>query len=238
MLRPQTRRTLNLLSATATLVVACNAAAQPSYLPVGPQTNIPVATVSAGGWSQCYLDNYTEQLDAATVLSACTEEHLMLACRVTGSSTLNLLAQAPRSDVLAPTGTDATTVHTANGTDWYFDNSGSKGNGGGSSWGFARQGDTVNRDNCDTAGFTEPSGVFKLCWHFEPPVVGGYRCGDDTSEDGIERVVYQARAAVPPPPPPADAIAVPTISIYGMMLSFLGLLVLALHRLSSKSDKE
>jgi hypothetical protein len=227
MVSPQSRRTLTCLVTASVLGWACNVAAQPAYLPVGPQTNVPVDTVSAGGWSQCYLGNYTEQLDAATVLSACTEAHLMLACRVAGSSTLNLLAQAPRADVLSPTGTSATTVHTANGTDWYFDNSGSAGDGGGSSWGFARQGDQVNKDTCDTAGFTEPSGAFKLCWHFNPPTVGGYRCGDDTSEDGIERVVFQARGST----------AIPTIGAYGLMLTVIGLFGLAVRRLSGKSGE-
>jgi hypothetical protein len=233
MVSSQTPQILKLLSAATLLGWACNAAAQPAYLPVGPQTDVPVDTVSAGGWSQCYLDNYTGQLNADTVLSACTEEHLMLACRDTGSSTLTLLAQAPRSDVLAPTGTGASTVHTANGTDWYFDNSGSVGDGGGSSWGFARQGDTVNKDNCDTAGFSEPSGDFKLCWHFNPPTVGGYRCGDDTSEDGIERIVFQAQGAAPP-----SATAVPTLGTFGLALTVIGLFGLAVRRLASKSEKE
>jgi len=228
-------RKLKILSATTALGLACNVIAQPSYLPVGPQTGVPVATVSNGGWSQCYLDNYTERLDAAAVLSACTEEHLMLACRDTGSPTLNLLAQAPRSDVITPTGSGATSVHTANGTDWYFDNSGSVGAGGGGSWGFLREGDQVNKDSCDTAGFSEASGAFKLCWHFDPPKVGGYRCGDDTSEDGIERIVFQARAAAPPPPPTGTTV-IPSMGTYGLTLSILGLLVLAVRRLSSKSD--
>lgn len=186
---------------------------------------MPVATVSDGGWSQCYLDNYTDQLSADSVLAACTEAHLMLACRTTGSATLSVLAQAPRADVLTPTGTSATSVHTANGSDWYFDNSGSNGDGGGASWGFLRQGDVVNKDNCDTAGFTEPSGAFKLCWHFNPPTVGGYRCGDDTSEDGIERIVYQASAA-----PPAPAVAVPALGGSGLLLTILGLAGLAVRR--------
>lgn len=225
MLNSRTRRTLQVLGTTFGLGLAGIASAQPAYLPVGPQTDVPVATVADGGWSQCYLDNYTDQLSADSVLAACTEAHLMLACRTTGSATLSLLAQAPRADVLTPTGTGATSVHTANGSDWYFDNSGSSGDGGGASWGFLRQGDVVNKDNCDTAGFTEPSGAFKLCWHFNPPTVGGYRCGDDTSEDGIERIVYQASAA-----PPAPAVAVPALGSGALLLTILGLAGLAVRR--------
>jgi hypothetical protein len=226
MVNSRTRRTLQVLGAVVGLGLACVAAAQPAYQPVGPQTNVAVATVSDGGWSQCYLDNYNDQLDANTVLAACTEEHLMLACRQADSPTLSVLAQAPRADVITPTGSGATSVHTANGADWYFDNSGSNGDGGGASWGFLRQGDVVNKDNCDTAGFNEPSGAFKLCWHFNPPTVGGYRCGDDTSEDGIERIVFQASAAVPVP-----AVAVPALGTYGLLLTFLGLAGLAVRRL-------
>jgi hypothetical protein len=228
MLNSRTRRALQVLGTALGLGLAGVASAQPAYLPVGPQTDVPVATVSDGGWSQCYLDNYTDQLSAGSVLAACTQEHLMLACRTAGSSTLSVLAQAPRADVLAPTGTGATSVHTANGSDWYFDDSGSNGDGGGASWGFLRQGDVVNKDNCDTAGFTEPSGAFKLCWHFNPPTVGGYRCGDDTSEDGIERIVFQASSAAPAP-----AVPVPTLGAYGLLLTMLGVLALAVRRLKS-----
>jgi hypothetical protein len=85
----------------------------------------------------------------------------------------------------------------------------------------------VNKDTCDTAGFTEPSGAFKLCWHFNPPTVGGYRCGDDTSEDGIERIVFQAQGAAP-----SGATAIPTMGAYGLLLTVIGVLGLAVRRLA------
>lgn len=121
------------------------------YEPVGPQQNIPVATVTGGGWTQCYLDLYDVALQAATVEAACTGGNLMLACRQTGSSTLQLLAWAPRADVLFDTGT-SDTPHIANGTEWYFSAT--------YSWGFAGLGEALARGECDTN-----SGADRLCWH-------------------------------------------------------------------------
>ena len=114
----------------------------------------------------------------------------MLACRPTGSSTIQLLAQAPRADVLTDTGTDLTTTHTANGTAWYWNNS--------LSWGFAAQGDSVAKYECDVAGSGD--NVARLCWH-SVNNAGGYRCGADmglNSSTTFERIIYA------PPPSSAD----------------------------------
>ena len=68
-----------------------------SFLPVGPQTNVPVDTVTGGGWTECYRDIYNINMDADTVLASCPGDLLMLSCRPTGSDTLTLLAQGARS---------------------------------------------------------------------------------------------------------------------------------------------
>ncbi len=154
------------------------------YLPVGPQTAVPVSTVTDGGWTQCYLDTYADNLEALLpgVLDACTGPYLMLAARPTGSDTLSLLAAAPREDVLFDTGTGNTT-HDANGTAWYFNAHWS--------WGFANEGDAVQRGECDVA-----SGPLRLCWHTVNSA-GGYRIGDTYSfGTDYERLVYQAGGAV------------------------------------------
>jgi hypothetical protein len=39
-----------------------------SYAPFGPQTNVPEATVTGGGWTRCYIDPYNNDMDADTVL--------------------------------------------------------------------------------------------------------------------------------------------------------------------------
>ena len=56
-----------------------------TYLPVGPQVDVPVSVVSTGGWIECYRDTYDNQLNAETVLERCPGDLLMLSCRPTGS---------------------------------------------------------------------------------------------------------------------------------------------------------
>ena len=185
-----------------------------TYLPVGPQTNVPVATVTDGGWTECYRDTYDIHMDADTVLSACPESQLMLSCRETGSPTLTLLAQGNRSDVTFDTGNDNNDVtHIANGVGWYFNNTG--GGDDGNAWGFVRAGDIVDKDNCDT----NDSGANneRLCWHLND--AGGYRCGvmeSLNSSTEYERIVYQATA---------EPEMVPTLSEWGLicMAAILGI---------------
>jgi hypothetical protein len=192
---------LNMCLGLLSIILWHTTAAAQTYLPVGPQTNIPVATVTSGGWTQCYIDTYDfETLSTSTVLSQCTGSRLMLACRETSSGTLTLLAQADRSDVLFETGNNNNVLHTANGTGWYYDETGKD------SWGFVRAGDSVSKNNCDT----DSSGANgeRLCWHLNPSN-GGYRCGSTTSlnnSTAYERIVYSDSsnvvAAVPVPASP------------------------------------
>jgi IPTL-CTERM motif len=179
-----------------------------SYLPVGPQTNIPVATVTGGGWTECYRDIYAVDMDADTVLSDCPGSQLMLSCRPTGSDTLTLLAQGNRSDVTFDTGDNLGVTHIANGVGWYFNDMEL------TSWGFVRAGDSVEKDNCDT----DDSGANdeRLCWHLND---GGYRCGvteDLNSSESWERIVYMATPQV---------AMVPTLSEWGLiaMAGILGI---------------
>ena len=193
---------------------------QAQYLPVGPQTNVPVNTVLNGGWTQCYIDTYDNFMNAEEVLEQCPGELLMLACRETGSDTLMLLAQGMRSDVTFDTGENSDVTHIANGVGWYF-NIGPFGDTdeGVNAWGFVRAGDSVEKDNCDVDG----SGAVdeRLCWHIQR-TNGGYRCGAIRSLNGgpeaeaYERVVYMAT------PTPAQ---VPTLSEWGLiaMASLLGI---------------
>jgi len=112
------------------------------FLPVGPQTNVPVATVTGGGWTECFKNFYAVPLDADTVLSDCPGSLLMLSCRETNSPTLTLLAQGNRSDVTFDTGDNSNVTHIANGVGWYFFNIG---NTSKDSWGFVRAGDSVQK---------------------------------------------------------------------------------------------
>jgi hypothetical protein len=134
---------LAIILCVAFAIRSLDAGAQ-TYLPVGPQTNVPENIITGGGWTECYRDLYSNELDADTVLRSCRGERLMLSCRPTGSSTLALLAQAERNDVTFDTGNSASSLHVANGVGWYFNDTNVF------SWGFVREGDSVEKDNCDT----------------------------------------------------------------------------------------
>ena len=173
-----------------------------TYLPVGPQTNVPVNVVTGGGWTECYRDRYEIHLDADFVLARCPGDKLMLSCRPAGSSSLALLAQADRSDVTFDTGNNSSSLHVANGTGWYFNTDSIQ------SWGFVRAGDTVQKENCDIDG--SGANDERLCWHLND--FGGYRCGsvqDLNDSSAFERVVYSNVAF---------SANIPTLSEWGLIV--------------------
>ncbi|MDB4943044.1 MAG: hypothetical protein JWP97_2578 [Labilithrix sp.] len=147
----------------------------------GIQQNLPVASLA--GWTQCYLDTYAKndgQL-SQEIVAACTKANVMLACRATGATTLTLAAYAPRADVFFDTGS-SNVMHVANGVGWYFNDN--------YSMGFAPPGDTISRNQGDTA-----PGPLHLSWHTLAAYSGGFRCGDTmwlNSDATWERVVYHA----------------------------------------------
>ena len=189
------------------IFINLNANAQ-TYLPVGPQTNVPENTVTEGGWTECYRDTYSIEMDASTVLASCPGERLMLSCRQTGSDTLTLLAQGERSDVTFDTGDNGDVTHIANGVGWYFSTPGRD------SWGFVRAGDSVQKFNCDTD--TSGANDERLCWHLLPDGGGGYRCGVTEAlnfSTDFERIVYTENVSKP----------IPTLSEWGMITAAAGL---------------
>ena len=152
----------------------------------GIQQNIPVSTVTSGGWTQCHKDFYNGTASIATVLTNCGGTHLMLACRPTESSTLTLAAHAPRNDVTFDTGGDSFTLHNANGVSWYFNTNWS--------WGFVALGDTVNNSSgCDSD--STGSTAQRMCWKTGVGnFTSGGRCGTATGLDSTawERLVFTA----------------------------------------------
>jgi hypothetical protein len=163
---------------------------------VGPQTNIPIDTLQ--GWSQCFVEDYnTAGTSIDGVLAACSGSELMMACRPTGSDTLQLAAYAARADVTFETG-QSSTPHDANGVGWYFDED--------FAWGFAPEGAPIELSVCDTYDInngTDASTPLRLCWHTvgadlgygSDTFYGGFRCGADTDlndSSSFERVIYQA----------------------------------------------
>jgi len=203
--------TLFVFLLTPAALLPHEASADPNYAPFGPQTNVPIQTVTDGGWTECYRDTYDIHMDADAVLASCPGDLLILSCLPTGSDTLTLLAAGARSDVTFDTGINLDELHIANGVGWYFNNTGDGELG--ESWGFVRAGDIVEKDNCDT----DDSGANdeRLCWHLSDD--GGYRCGAITGlneSDSFERIVY---TSAPPP--------IPTLSQWGViaMAGILGI---------------
>ncbi len=147
----------------------------------GVQNDVPIADLF--GWTECYLDSYGDYgTPLSTILAQCSKSKLLLGCRQNGASTLALAAHAPRVDVTFDTGS-GNTPHDANGTGWYYSDDWS--------WGFAGQGDVLERNSCDVAS-TNPEK--RLCWHTGGGNINdGWRCGTATSVySGYERVVYHA----------------------------------------------
>ncbi len=168
----------------------CDGVADPGclYSFVGVATNVPVASLV--GWTQCYIDTYSNgSTPLATILAACNKPNLLMGCRPTGSPTLSVAAHAPRVDVIFDTGT-GNVLHNANGVGWYYNSNWS--------WGFAPQGDNVNRNSCDVVGaFGDgaPDPDKRICWHTGGGFINnGWRCGANYSigDTSYERIVYHA----------------------------------------------
>ena len=158
-----------------------------SYKPAGPQVNVPATTATSGGWTVCHSELYNANTAAlTTVLATCNKPGLMLACRPVGAANYQLLAAALRADVtFATAAANDGIAHNANGSGWYYNT--------GWSWGFALQGDVVDKDSCDVNGTGDVAK--RLCWHTNGNIDGGYRCGIDVSLNGstaFERHILHA----------------------------------------------
>jgi hypothetical protein len=156
----------------------------------GVAQNVPISSLV--GWTQCYVEAYGQgSTSISSVRQSCDGSLLMMACRVKGSSTLQLVAYASRDDVMFETGS-SNTPHDANGVGWYFSS--------GYSWGFAPQGDPISRSSCDIQASSLQSGVDgdkRICWHTTSGVIqGGWRCGlkDGLNSDtSYERMLFTAQ---------------------------------------------
>jgi hypothetical protein len=120
-------------------------------------------------------------------LAQCKGQYLMMACRATGTINLQIAAMATRADVLFPTGENTDNFHTANGVIWYYRE--------GKAWGFAPEGETVNKHPCD---LNTANGDKRLCWHLESGV-GGFRCGNNeilNNDATYERIIYHIDSVI------------------------------------------
>jgi hypothetical protein len=215
-----------ILAASASSIFALAA----TYLPVGPQQNVPVSAVTNGGWTLVYSGTYNLSAPISTVFNGVQpDQWVMYAARPIGSTTFTLLAAAPASDVMAQTAHNATT--TSNGSEWYF-------NGG--SIGFAPLGSTILQSSADITGIFSGSidgSELRMSWHTQfngsfsqygslpEDLVGGWRVGTigslNTSTDW-ERFVYVADVSgVSDPgviPEPSGILAIGTLLSAGLLM--------------------
>lgn len=179
------------------VVATTPALALPSYLPSGPQINVAEATVTGGGWTQCYAATFDAIIgnQGESVLNACQGDFLMMAGRVTGSNTFLSLAAALRSDTIVDTGQTSNT-HLANGSEWWYSPEWS--------WGFTAAGDTVSNSECNI-DLDSPT---SMCLH-TLDFTGGFRINDiqglnDTVE--FEKVFFVANRGTAVPEPASLAL--------------------------------
>jgi hypothetical protein len=158
-----------------TVSLIAGSSAQASIIPFGVQNDIAAATVNGTwGFTECYSASYASSgTSIASILAGCAGgDTLMMAARRRGSNVFEVLAAANVADVTFNTGTGNTT-HSANGAEWYFNNSWS--------WGFAGAGDLVNRNSCDVNGSSwvnQTPERDRLCWHTGGGNMnGGWRAG-------------------------------------------------------------
>ena len=185
--------------ATVLLALALPAAAAQaaSYYPSGPQEDVPHSTVSDAGWTVCYAGDYSDHTSLPVILAACPGAYLMMAGNAAGAPNYQLLAAAPRADVLHEAGTVPDGSLLSNGTKWYFNTNWS--------WGFGPNGDTINRVSCDYNSGIQTMPALHLCWHTTGNALNvGYRLGGVADHAGWARYVLQATgiaAAVGSPDP-------------------------------------
>lgn len=148
----------------------------------GIQTDIPAESLN--GWSECYTQTYGVDAPTSDMLSACTGNKIMLACRPTGGETFTVAAYANREEVFRDTGENNNIVHNANGVDWYFSPN--------YSMGFAPEGEGVLRNSADVQDTQSP---LRLSWHTHSHFAKGFRCGNSAwinNDNNWEKVILQA----------------------------------------------
>lgn len=168
--------------------------AMPTYNPVGVQTNVPIATIVAGGWSLCYQASMATFIgnSAELAMANCgAGDMLMLGGLETGSNSLMTLATGFKTDVFFDTGNTSNT-HTVNGAEWWYSDDWS--------WGFTALGDTVTNNQCDTSD--SPTSI---CLHTVNGA-GGYRINNIVGLNGsigYQKLIFVASSGTTNVPEPA-----------------------------------
>ncbi len=196
------------------LSLPATAASAVSYLPVGPQNDVPVATVAAGGWTEVWAGTYDSRNVPLAPIFDQLGDYVMLAARPVGSSEYDLLAVV-ESSFFVPLQTAEDETVLQNGSEWYKN---------GWSLGFALAGDPVNQFSADT--IFDINSDQRMSWHTNIGVSGrsplqaaqeisfGYRSGETTSfGTNWERFILTA-----------DATPVPVPASFALLVGALGML--------------
>lgn len=181
------------LALVISMVQAVSAQAA-NYYPSGPQLNVPESSVTGGGWTLCFEDNFLNRtVPVESLTNSCTGKYILVAGKLDStSSTFDLLAAGERSVVLTPqTVGNATTLN--NGTYWYFfptpidwEDKTSE------SIGFAPSSNT-NIYTCDYGDAISEESPYKFCRHIrDGKFDDGYRIGPEgTVNENSKMYFYQ-----------------------------------------------
>jgi cysteine-rich repeat protein len=166
----------------------CDAAcARERWAHVGVAHDVPVADLHKWEPEPCWSSTYEAGPEVASVLDSCLGDHVLMACRPVGSTTLTLAAHGPREAVFKEVNYKDQERSTVNGVDFY--------------WSPYYEG---------AIGFGPPEAAYcygegaspedNMCWkvggNLPLAFVGGWQCGElitsNTKQKAWERVVFQA----------------------------------------------
>lgn len=155
----------------------------PDYLPNGPQTNVPQATVTNDRWVLCHNQSYNVNLDDEqidTIQAKCSKKKVLMACKRVGSTVFNVLAWADKSTVFGTTDRARCRLsckgNIAQGTKWYRSTPVGALRG---AWGFAPSNGRMDLHDTDVG-----NGPDRISYFINNPNqsgLSGWRCGTTTN---------------------------------------------------------
>ena len=213
---------LSIAASSILFATPSQAAVIGAYYPSGPQRNVPISTITSGGWTLCWSSLFSATDTLANIESSCTGNNLLEAGGVVGASSYMLAAAGERSSVLRLTSLNETTLN--NGTYWYY-YKGAGGMMGGGSMGFSPS-STISQSSADcyynganNCSFPsvlvegqDPTVDLRMSWHTNSlSIIWGYRIGRLVGlSGGYVRAIYQSNAMTSAPDAPTSVTATST----------------------------